>query len=265
MNTNSHSYVLITGASSGIGEGFAKAFAKKGRSLVLVARRKERLEKLKQQLSSDKVKIEILPFDLFQLSSAAKLFNICQEKGWVIDGLINNAGLGWQKDLHLLTEEEVDRMLTINLISLTHLCRLFIPQMIKRRSGFILNVASTAAFQAVPHFSVYAATKSYVLSLSESLHEEIGKKGVLVTCLCPGPVHTEFQKMAGIKPRFFARAQNVYEVVEAGMRAIEEEKAVAWTSTFQRLACLGSEFMPHALRRWMAARVLEIAGAIREP
>lgn len=257
--------MLITGASSGIGEGFAKAFARKGRSLILVARRQDRLEVLKHQLSNDKIKVEILSFDLFQLASGKKLFQICQERGWVIDGLINNAGLGWQKDLHLLSEEEVDRMLTVNLIGLTHLCRLFIPQMIKRGTGFILNVASTAAFQPVPHFSVYAATKSYVLSLSESLYEEVRKKGVLVSCLCPGPVRTEFQKVAGIKPRFFARAQSVYEVVEAGMKAIEAKKAVAWTSTFQRLACLGAEIMPHFVRRWMAARVLEVAGAIREP
>lgn len=254
----SNPYVLITGASSGIGAGFARALAQRGVSLILVSRREERLRAIREEFKN--VDIVTMPFDLYQLGAAELLFANCREKGLEVKGLINNAGLGWQAPLHELSQEQVNRMLTLNLIVLTHLCRLFLPPMIKRKSGFILNVASTAGFQPVPYFSVYAATKSYVISLSEALHDEVGDRGVVVSCLCPGPVHTEFQEKANLPPRFFARAQSVDEVVKAGLRALEKEKPLAWTSTFQRAFCLGSELSPRVARRKVTNWLLKASG-----
>ncbi|MFH1067575.1 MAG: SDR family oxidoreductase [bacterium] len=254
----SNPYVLITGASSGIGAGFARALAQRGVSLILVSRREERLNALRNEFKD--VDIVPMPFDLYQIGAAELLFAKCREKGLEVKGLINNAGLGWQAALHELSQEQVDRMLTVNLIVLTHLCRLFLPPMIERRSGFILNIASTAGFQPVPYFSVYAATKSYVINLSEALYDEVKDRGVLVSCLCPGPVDTEFQEKANLDPRFFAHAQSVEEVVKAGLKALEKERPLAWTSTFQRMFCLGSELFPRVARRGITSWLMKSAG-----
>lgn len=251
-------FILITGASSGIGTGFAKAFARKGHSLILVARRLDRLQFLSNELKTlGAGSIRILDMDLNAPEAPKKIWNLCHEQQWRVEGLINNAGLGWQKDLLLLSEEQVNQMLMVNLVSLTHLCRLFSADMTVRRSGFILNIASTAGFQPVPHFSVYAATKSYVVSLSEGLYEELKRSNVLVSCLCPGPVHTEFQEKAQMPKRIFAAAQSVEEVVVAGMKLLARKRALGWTSLFQRVFSFGSELTPRALRRWLAARLLE--------
>lgn len=253
-----NSYVLITGASSGIGAGLAKAFAARGRSLILVARREERLQTLKKELSNEKVRVEIVPFDLFQINAAGKLFEICQEKGWEVDGLVNNAGLGWQKDLHELSEEQVDRMLTINLVVLTHLCRLFLPEMIKRERGFILNVASAAGFLSLPHFSVYAATKNFVVSLSEAIYEEVREKGVLVSCLCPGPTHTEFGEKAEMEPHLFALAQNVAKVIAIAMQTIETKRSLTETSVYYKMICRLMGILPRKWRCRLAGHVLKL-------
>ncbi|MFZ5806380.1 MAG: SDR family NAD(P)-dependent oxidoreductase [Verrucomicrobiota bacterium] len=255
------SYILITGASSGIGAGFAREFAKKGKPLILVARREERLRAIQREFPD--VDIQVLPFDLFQMRSGEKLFEICRHNHWEVTGLINNAGLGWQKDLCLLSEEETDRMLTINLVSLTHTCRLFLQPMIQKKSGFVLNVASIAGFQALPHFSVYAATKAYVIHLSEALYEEVKGKGVFVGCLCPGPAHTEFKAVSGMERKFFTYAQNVDTVVLAGIKAIKYKTPVAYTSLIQEILCSCIGFTPRFLHRKFASFLMKLAGAHR--
>lgn len=256
MSKEDRTYILITGASSGIGEGFARAYARRGKSLVLVARREERLSRLAEELSNEEVDVRWVVSDLQDAESPANLFRACAEQGWEIEGLINNAGLGTQKGLIDLSEEEFSRMINVNLFALTRLMYLFLPGMMKRGSGFVLNVASTAAFQPVPYLSVYAATKAYVVSLSEAVYEEVKGSGVTVSCLCPGPVATEFQGKAGMDPRFFAQTQGVESVVKAGLKLIEGRGALGWTSIFQRIFSLGSELTPHGFRRRMAARLI---------
>lgn len=263
-------YILITGASSGIGEGFARAFAREGKNLILIARRRERLEKLAHELqgvnvgNDSKGRIEIVVHDLNLKNAPLEIFEYCTERGWKIDGLVNNAGVGFQGDLVEMTQEQVESMMIVNLVSLTQLTHFFLPDMIRRKSGFILNIASTAGFQPVPHFAVYSATKSYIISFSEAIYEEAHSHGVLVSCLCPGPVHTEFQEKAHMSPRFFAKAQSVDGVVRAGMRAIRRKKALAWTSSFQRVFSFLSEFAPHSLRRRVAGKIIEATGDLKK-
>ncbi|NJK91374.1 MAG: SDR family oxidoreductase [Blastochloris sp.] len=194
--------ILVTGASSGIGEGFARAWAAQGKALILTARRVERLEKLATELRAQ-VPVELIAADLSQPEGVDQLVAGCQQGPWTIVGLLNNAGLGWQSSLAQTDPAKVAAMLQVNMSALTMLSRAFLPGMIARRQGFILNIASTAAFQPVPYFAVYSASKAYVLSLSEALHEEAREHGVHVAALCPGPVATEFQEVAGMEPRFF--------------------------------------------------------------
>lgn len=260
MSTGDERYVVVTGASSGIGEGFAREFAARGEHVILVARREHRLHEIGDSIRRKGVKVECVPFDLFQIDSAEKLAALIRSRGWEVKGLVNNAGLGYQKNLLQLSKEQIDRMLTVNLISLTQLAREMIPAMVERGDGFVLNVASVAGFLPLAHFSVYAATKAYVLSLSQALHHEVREKGVRVVCLCPGPVHTEFQKVAAMEPRFFASAQQVEEVVAAGMRALAVNRAVAWTSWCQRIATFFIDLTPRPIRRWMGAKALELSG-----
>jgi short-subunit dehydrogenase len=260
----SQEYILITGASSGIGEGFARRFAKEGKSIIITARRVERLLELQKELQNDQVKVEIIQADLNDPNGPFEIEKFCKERGLIVNGLINNAGLGWEYDFVKLDFDQLHRMMQVNMFAIANLMRLFLPSMLNRKRGFILNVASTAAFQPLAHFSVYAATKAFVLKLSEGVYEEVRKQGVLVSCLCPGPTHTEFQGKADMEARFFATAQMVNEVVDAGMKAIQKKKAVAWTSLFQRLFSLFSELTPRPWIRWGAARVLEQTG-VRNP
>jgi short-subunit dehydrogenase len=252
--------IVITGASSGIGEGFARAFAGEGKALLLVARREERLRKLAEEFKG-KAEIHVLAEDLNDPEAPARIAYYCQDKGWRVGGLINNAGLGWQQTFTDTNEKTVADMLRVNVQALTLLSRIFLKEMVEQKKGFILNVASTAAFQAVPYFAVYAATKAFVLSLSEALHEEAKKHGVLVCALCPGPVATEFQQVAGMEPRFFAHSQSVDEVVTAGFTLLRRKSAVGWTSVFQRFFSLGSDLSPRFLRRKLAGAIMKMAGA----
>ncbi len=255
MKSEKPSYTLITGASSGIGQGFAHYLASRGTPLILVARRVSRLEGIRDRYRG-KCEIEVLPLDLGEPDAAALLSATCAEKGWRVDTLINNAGLGFQDEFCRMTRGEVLSMLRVNIESLTLLAYDYGKTMAHRGGGKILNIASTAGFQAVPLFSVYAATKAYVISLTEGLHEEFDRKGVLVTCLCPGPVATEFQEKSRVSPRFFAASQSVEEVVREGIAALDGNRAVRWSSWFQWWGTFFSWLAPRTFKRKLAYRLL---------
>jgi short-subunit dehydrogenase len=256
-------YVLITGASSGLGAGFAREFARRGYALILTARREERLRALRDELlaADSALTVQIIAADLGADGGAQSIFDECQRQRWWLGGLVNSAGLGVNKSFARLTVAQVAAMLRVNVTGLVELTRLALPQLVEARRGFVLNIASTAGFQPVPYFSVYAATKSFVLTFSEGLHEELRPRGVLVSCLCPGPVDTEFQQVAGMSPRFFARSQSVREVVASGLRALERGRAVAWSSWFQRVSSAVSEISPRRVRRRVAAWLMVQSGA----
>ena len=191
--------VLITGASSGIGYEFAKIYAKNGHNLVITARRQENLENIRKELESYSVKIETIVLDLSKEGAAKKLYENVKEKGIVIDTLINNAGFGLYGNF---IETDVDReaeMIDLNIKSLVILTKLFLKDMIAIDKGEILNVASIAAFQPGPLMSVYYASKSFVLSFSEAVRNEIRKTNVNISVLCPGPTATEFERSANLE------------------------------------------------------------------
>lgn len=188
--------VLITGASFGIGYELAKIFAKEKYNLILVARNLERLNQIKDELQNSDIKILTIQKDLSQPNSPKELLDEINKNNFEIDILINNAGfglLGPFAELDLQTQLD---MIQLNITSLVQLTHLILPQMIKRKSGKIMNVASTAAFQPGPNMAVYYATKAFVLSFSEALSAELKSSGITVTALCPGPTKTEFQKRA---------------------------------------------------------------------
>ena len=179
-------YTLITGASAGIGEVFAKELAHAGNNLILVARRKEKLEALAQELIAQYgVAVEILVVDLMSTESSSVIVKHIESSNWVIDGLINNAGFG---DRGAFVDLPLDRqlqMIQLNVTTLVELTHRLLPCMLTQQSPYIINVASTAAFQAGPNMAIYYATKAFVLSFSEALHEELSGKGIAVSALCP--------------------------------------------------------------------------------
>ncbi len=189
---------LVTGASAGLGREFARQLGVRAHSLVLVARRRERLEQLRDELRNHdaRLNIHVHVVDLCDKSQIDELVQWLEQNKIDIDVLINNAGLGDVGPFatsHLLRN---DQMLYVNIVALTTLTRKLLPQMLSQKRGAILNVSSSAAFLPIPEFNVYAATKAYVNSFNEALRAELHGTGVTVTALCPGPVHTEFQDVA---------------------------------------------------------------------
>jgi len=191
--------VLITGATSGIGRDFAHIFAEQGFNLFIVSRSKSKLSDVKEEIENTcKVKVETMAIDLSNRSAAQEIFDKISQSNQKIDILINNAGFGVQGEHTELELLKIDQMLSLNTITLTHLCSLFGKEMKKRKSGYILNVASTGAYGPAPYFAAYAATKSYVLYFSEALAKELEDYNVVVTCLSPGVTNTNFFNAAGI-------------------------------------------------------------------
>lgn len=242
---------LITGASSGIGRELAKLFAADGHDLVLVARRGEELQKLAEELKKRKpISIHIVPLDLGEPSAPQKLFDKLASKQLAIDVLVNNAGFGLLGKFHEADLGKMLAMIQLNATALTHLTGLFLPSMIARGSGRILNVASTAAFQPGPLMAVYYATKAYVLSFSEAIGEELRGTGVTVTSLCPGPTKTEFGETAGMQGTKLFEGPNVLSVERVardGFRACMKGRRLVVPGLLNTLLIGGSRFLPRGL------------------
>jgi short-subunit dehydrogenase len=224
---------LITGASAGIGREFARQLASRARSLVLIARREERLNELRNELRdrNAQLTVHVRVVDLCEKSQIDELIRWLAREKIEIDFLINNAGLGDVGPFATSPPQRNDEMLQVNVAALTHLTRRLLPQMISQKRGAILNVSSSAGFLPIPEFNVYAATKAYVTSFSESLRAELRDTGVTVTALCPGPVHTEFGDVAkrpGGEPE--RGPEFVYVSVEKTVRdalaAVEADKPI---------------------------------------
>jgi short-subunit dehydrogenase len=245
--------VLITGASAGLGIEFARQLSARGSRLVLVARRKQRLDELAQELGNARA----IALDLAEPGAAERLITDLTAHDEHVDLLVNNAGFGFNGPVASIDLDKQSRMVTLNCTLLTELSRAVLPGMIERRRGGILNVASTAAFQPAPNFAVYAATKAYVLSFTESLHEEVKGKGLHVSCLCPGPVETEFFDVAGMNPggAFKAMMMQPGEVVRIGLDGLDRNKAVVVAGTGNKVGTVGVRFLPRSLVRKIAAQV----------
>ncbi len=247
--------VLITGASAGLGREFAKVIAAEGRGLVLVARRLDRLEALAQELrDAHKVSVQCIAADLEEADAPLRIFERTQELGLKIDVLINNAGFGSTGPFHALDRERELAMVQVNVTALVHLSRLYLPAMVERKSGGILNVGSTAGFQAGPYMATYYATKAFVQSFSEALAEEVKGHGVHVCCLAPGATATEFAEEAGItKSRLFqAGVASSRSVAESGWRAFKRSHVIAIPGLKNKVIVRLSMVSPRAATRRIA-------------
>ena len=245
---------LVTGASAGLGIEFARQLSRRGQRLVLAARRKDRLDALAAELGNARA-VEI---DLSRYGAAAELMQDIEAAGETVELLVNNAGFGLHGRFDKAEPQRLREMVDLNCGALTDLCRAALPAMVERRSGAILNVASTAAFQAGPGMAVYFATKAYVLSLSEALHEEVRRFGVHVSALCPGPTRTEFGEVAGFKGNatFNRFSMDAESVVRSGLAALDCNKAVAITGGLNKAGAFSTRLAPRALVR-------RIAGALK--
>ena len=191
---------LITGASAGIGEAIARELAGHGHSVTLVARREDRLRTLADELSERfGVRAEVVGADLADDAARGDLPRRISELGLDVEILVNNAGFGGGEDFVRTERERLLSMVEVNCVALLDLQAVYLPQMLERDRGAVINIASTAAFQPLPGAATYGATKAFVLSLSEAVHEELKGTGVTLTAVCPGPVKTEFTEAAGLK------------------------------------------------------------------
>lgn len=252
MNTT-----LITGASSGIGEVFARKLAARGRNVLLVARSEDKLITLCNELGrSNSIRAQYVALDLSQTESGARLFEESQKRGLFVDLLINNAGFGSMGEFSKLDLERELNMIDLNVKSLVELTHRFIQPMIERKQGAIINVASTAAFQPVPFMATYAATKAFVLSFSEALWEENRTHGIKVVALCPGVTETNFFEAArGQKPP--ARvAQTPEEVVDVALRGLARGKSHVISGWTNFLMTESERLVPRSLVTRLAGRMM---------
>jgi short-subunit dehydrogenase len=244
---------LITGASAGLGVEFARQLHKRGHSLVLAARRNDRLSKLAKELGDARA----VAIDLSKKDAAARLAADIDAAGEEVELLVNNAGFGLIGQFAQLDAGRLRQMIDLNVGTLTDLCRAFAPGMIARKRGGIINVASTAAFQPGPRMAVYFATKAYVLSFTEALHEELKPHGIKVSCLCPGPTRTEFGEVAGFGGNglFDRVAMRPPEVVQAGLDGLEKNRAVVVPGWINKVTAASSRFAPRSWARKIAGSI----------
>ena len=257
MNHQDARTALITGASGGIGYELAKLFADDGINVVLVARSRSKLEEFASKLKS---RAHVFATDLSKPSAANELYDFTKKNSIRVDYLINNAGFGIRKSFVDTDLKDILEMVNLNITSLTHLTRLFLPAMIQQKSGRILNVASTAAFQPGPWMAVYYATKAYVLSFSEALAYELKDSGVTVTTLCPGPTRTGFQARAGsedmqlMKSKVLA-AMDAAPVAKAGYDAMMNGKNLIIPGFVNHMLAIGARVGPRNISTAIAGNL----------
>jgi short-subunit dehydrogenase len=241
---------LVTGASGGIGEELARLLAADGRDLVLVARRRDKLEALAAELGAKHgVRAHVIAADLARPEAPREIFDELRHAGVGVEVLINNAGFGsYGPFVETDLRAELD-LLQVNIAALTHLTKLFLPEMVSARRGYVMQVASTAAFQPGPLMAVYYASKAYVLHFSEALANELEGTGVVVSALCPGPTETGFVAAAGMgESKLFERgAMGAREVAEAGYRGMLAGKTIVIPGLRNNLLARAVGFMPRGL------------------
>ena len=254
---------LITGASNGIGLELARIHASKGGDLVLVARSKDKLDELKSELENQfSITVYTIGKDLSAINAAQEVYEETNKQDIQIDFLINNAGFGnfgmftdtdWSKEL---------QMINLNMTTLTLFTKLYLQDMVKRRNGHIMNVASTAAFQSGPTMAIYSATKAYVLSFTEALSNEVKDKGVKITALCPGATQTGFDTAAGMQDSLLFKGKKLpsaKDVAEYGYNAMINGKTVAIHGILNYIMANSVRFTPRALVLLIARKMIDKA------
>lgn len=251
---------LITGASSGIGLEFARVLAAQKVNLILVARSTSKLEELAQSLHNQfDVEVNILTQDLSEYKNALSVFEWCSSHKLQVDYLINNAGFGELGNFHETDWNRQEQMLNLNMTTLAYLTHLFLPDMIKRKNGKILNIASTAAFQPGPGMAVYFATKAFVLHFSEAIGAELAGTGVTVTALCPGATESNFAKEAkATESKLFKgrKLPSSAEVAKYGIKAMMKGKAVAIHGSLNYFMVNSIRFVPRSIVTMISSAIM---------
>lgn len=252
--------VLLTGASSGIGLELSRIFAQNQYDLILVARSVQKLESLAAELKEKhQINVTVIPTDLSQPAAAQTLFDIVQDKNLQVDILVNNAGYGIQADYHEADLPDQIGMMQLNIVTLSVLTRLFLPQMVARKSGKILNVGSTGSFAPVPSMAVYGASKAYVLSFSQAIAEELRSSGVTVTALCPGMTITGFQERSGVGDAFLTRiaTMSAVDVANIAYKALMRGKRIIIPGFFNKVLIFLTGLTPRRLATSMSRQMME--------
>jgi short-subunit dehydrogenase len=248
---------LVTGASSGIGEEFARKLARRGYNVILVARRETRLRALADDLRRDReASVEVLPADLATDEGLERVLDRLSRGD--VTMVVNNAGFGLSGEFAELPLDRQLEMLNVNVRAVTAIAHTAMRSMIGREHGTIINVAAQAAFQPGPFMAVYSASKAYVLSLSEALHEEARPHGVTVTCVCPGPVDTGFAEAAGLdttdRPAFVVEPRE--RVVMEALSAARMRRALTVPGVAPKVTMVGNRLVPRFASRRIAARII---------
>jgi short-subunit dehydrogenase len=252
--------VLITGASSGIGKETAYVYALNGYNLVLVARRLEHLNTIKNDLESlyKNCKVSIFDVDLSKLDAAENLYKKVNNAKLDIDVLINNAGFGIYKKFEDSDIKKEEQMLLLNIVTLTKLTKLFVADMLKKGHGHIVNIASTAAFQPVPTLATYSATKSYVMNFSEAIAFELKDKNIFVTAICPGATQSEFGKTAGFEEdaSFFNKMPTSKDLAQFIYKSMVAKKTNAIHGFKNNVLTFLNRFAPRKITTLIAYKVM---------
>jgi uncharacterized protein len=259
MRNFSGKTALITGASSGLGAEFARALAKVGSHLVLVARREERLQALKNELKgSYNIRVDVIPADLSTIKGCENLINLIDKKSLSIDILINNAGFGYEGDFANQNIERLNKMIGLNITTLTLLAKHFGDLMAKKQSGYILFTSSVGGFAPCPRMAVYDATKAYVLLLGEALNNEFKKNKVVVTTLCPGAMRTEFFDVSGQKLNSLVKMtlMSPQNVAIKSLKGLSRGKSVVIPGLLNKLTVFGLRLLPRPLMAPIVRKVM---------
>jgi short-subunit dehydrogenase len=249
---------LITGASSGIGEAFARRLAAEGHNLVLVARSEDKLHEICDELMlAHKITAHYVSTDLTAFGAEEELFRETERHGFEVDWLINNAGFGGMGDFAELELDRALAMISLNISALVSLTHLYLPGMRERRGGKIINISSAAGFQPIPFMAVYAATKAFVTSFSEAIAEENRPYGIQVLALCPGSTKTNFFAASNIERPVQVKGQQTAEqVVETAMRAIRSGKTKAVSGLTNFIGALIGKHAPNVITTRAIGRAL---------
>ncbi len=251
-------FTLITGASSGIGEAFARRLAEKKHDLILVARTEDKLRSLCTELSGKhQITCHFFAIDLAGPNAAEHLYRETEKNGWTVDWLINNAGFGSSGDFATLDVEREIEMISLNVSALVSLTHLYLQKMRQAKSGTIINVSSAAGFQPIPFMATYAATKAFVSSFSEAVAEENRPFGIRVLALCPGSTKTNFFAASNIeRPITVKGQQTVDQVVDTALKAVEQNKSKVVSGWTNFVGAVAGTLVPNSISSWAMAKAL---------
>lgn len=250
-------YALVTGASKGIGKSIAEELASKGNNLLLIARSEQLLKETAEHIRNTyKVQAEYLAIDLASLHAVEIIYNWYNSKGYQLNILVNNAGYGVWGKFHALHNVAQYDMLQVNMLTLVQLTHLFIPELKKNSVSYILNISSSAAYQAVPTLSLYAASKAFVLSFSRGLHTELKNEGIRVSCVCPGPTSTGFIERAGMSEAIQKKADlfsmTPESVARIAVKGMYKGKAEIIPGLVNKITAFATYVLPKALMEGIA-------------